>query len=94
YTDRSAFMCGPRPFMDGVHDALGQLGVPRNRTHAEIFNSLAGDPFADSAPVEISAEEAADAATVEVELDGEVHNLSWPRKQTLVDIMLDKGLDV
>lgn len=94
YTDRSAFMCGPRPFMDGVHDALGRLGVPRNRTHAEIFNSLAGDPFADSAPVEISAEEAADAATVEVELDGEVHNLNWPRKQTLVDIMLDKGLDV
>ncbi|WP_280421273.1 ferredoxin--NADP reductase [Nocardia carnea] len=94
YTAYAAFMCGPKPFMDGVHDALGQLGVPRNRTHAEIFNSLAGDPFADSAPVEISAEEAADAATVEVELDGEVHNLSWPRKQTLVDIMLDKGLDV
>ncbi|MFI1464707.1 MULTISPECIES: ferredoxin--NADP reductase [Nocardia] len=94
YTSYAAFMCGPKPFMDGVHDALGQLGVPRNRTHAEIFNSLAGDPFADSAPLEISAEEAADAATVEVELDGEVHNLSWPRKQTLVDIMLDKGLDV
>ncbi|MFD4404229.1 2Fe-2S iron-sulfur cluster-binding protein [Nocardia sp. NPDC058499] len=94
FTSHAAFMCGPKPFMDGVHDALGQLGVPRNRTHAEIFNSLAGDPFADSAPVEISAEEAADAATVEVELDGEMHNLSWPRKQTLVDIMLDKGLDV
>lgn len=94
YPEYAAFMCGPRPFMDGVHEALAQVGVPRNRTHAEIFNSLAGDPFAESAPVEISAEEAADAATVEVELDGEVHNLSWPRKQTLVDIMLDKGIDV
>lgn len=94
YTNYHAFMCGPRPFMDGAHEALGQLGVPRNRTHVEIFNSLAGDPFADQTPVEVSEEEAADAATVEVELDGEKHQLSWPRKRTLVDIMIDKGLDV
>ncbi|MFD7846027.1 2Fe-2S iron-sulfur cluster-binding protein [Nocardia sp. NPDC059764] len=94
YTAYEAFMCGPKPFMDRVHDALGQLGVPRNRTHAEVFNSLSGDPFADVAPVEVSAEEAADAASVEVELDGETHEMTWPRSQTLVDIMLSKGLDV
>ncbi|MFC9965010.1 2Fe-2S iron-sulfur cluster-binding protein [Nocardia ignorata] len=94
YTAYEAFMCGPKPFMDLVHTALASLDVPRSRTHAEIFNSLAGDPFADHAPAEVSEEEAADAATVEVELDGQVHELSWPRKQTLVDIMLDKGLDV
>ncbi len=94
FADRRAFMCGPKPFMDGVHDALAQIGVPRGRTHAEVFNSLAGDPFAETAPAEVSDEEAADAATVEVELDGEVHNLDWPRSQTLVDIMLSKGLDV
>ncbi|WP_040838424.1 ferredoxin--NADP reductase [Nocardia brevicatena] len=94
YTEYRAFMCGPRAFMDSVHEALGGLGVPRDRTHAETFNSLAGDPFADQTPVEVSEEEAADAATVEVELDGEIHELRWPRKQTLVDIMLDKGLDV
>lgn len=94
FTHYHAFMCGPRPFMDSVHEALGQLGVPRNRTHVEIFNSLAGDPFADQTPAEVSEEEAADAATVEVELDGEKHQLRWPRKQTLVDIMIDKGLDV
>ncbi|WP_405486136.1 2Fe-2S iron-sulfur cluster-binding protein [Nocardia sp. NBC_00511] len=94
YTSHEAFMCGPKPFMDCVHDALGQLGLARNRTHAEVFNSLSGDPFADVAPTEISAEEAADAASVEVELDGQTHEMSWPRSQTLVDIMLSKGLDV
>ncbi|WP_225725625.1 MULTISPECIES: ferredoxin--NADP reductase [unclassified Nocardia] len=94
YTDFEAFMCGPKPFMDRVHDALSRLGVPRARTHAEIFNSLAGDPFTDAEPVEVSEQDAADAATVEVELDGEVHELKWPRKQTLVDIMLAKGIDV
>ncbi|MEU6585439.1 ferredoxin--NADP reductase [Nocardia sp. NPDC046763] len=94
YAGHEAFMCGPKPFMDRVHDALGQLGMPRNRTHAEVFNSLSGDPFAEVAPTEITAEEAADAASVEVELDGETHEMTWPRSQTLVDIMLSKGLDV
>ncbi|MGV9667257.1 2Fe-2S iron-sulfur cluster-binding protein [Nocardia niigatensis] len=94
YASHEAFMCGPKPFMDRVHDALGQLGMPRNRTHAEVFNSLSGDPFAEVAPTEITAEEAADAASVEVELDGETHEMTWPRSQTLVDIMLSKGLDV
>ncbi|MFF2555608.1 2Fe-2S iron-sulfur cluster-binding protein [Nocardia sp. NPDC058058] len=94
YSGYEAFMCGPKPFMDRVHDALAQNEMPRNRTHAEVFNSLSGDPFADVAPTEISDEEAADAATVEVELDGQTHELTWPRSQTLVDIMLSKGLDV
>ncbi len=94
FADREAFMCGPGPFMDAVHQALHDAGMPRTSVHAEVFNSLAGDPFADHEPVEISDDEAADAATVEVELDGEVHTLSWPRKQTLVDIMLAKGIDV
>ncbi|MEV6767683.1 ferredoxin--NADP reductase [Nocardia sp. NPDC051030] len=94
YAGFEAFMCGPKPFMDRVHDALGSIGMPRNRTHAEVFNSLSGDSFADVAPTELSDEEAADTASVEVELDGETHELTWPRSQTLVDIMLSKGLDV
>ncbi|RMI30973.1 ferredoxin--NADP reductase [Nocardia stercoris] len=94
YTEYQSFMCGPGPFMDVVHAALAQLSVPRERIHAEVFNSLSGDPFAEHEIVEVTAEEAADAATVEVELDGEVHTMSWPRSRTLVDIMLDKGLDV
>ena len=40
------------------------------------------------------AVQSADTATVEVELDGEVHVMNWPRSQTLVDIMLAKGIDV
>ncbi|SDE04107.1 ferredoxin--NADP reductase [Rhodococcus tukisamuensis] len=89
-----SFMCGPGPFMDTVHKALAEAGVPRTQVHAEVFNSLAGDPFQDVVVEEVTEEEAADAATVEVQLDGETHKMSWPRKQTLVDIMLSKGLDV
>jgi 3-ketosteroid 9alpha-monooxygenase subunit B len=94
FTSYHAFMCGPGPFMDAVHDALAKLELPRTRVHAEVFNSLAGDPFTDAVPVEITEEDEADAATVEVQLDGETHTLKWPRRQTLVDIMLAKGIDV
>lgn len=34
------------------------------------------------------------SATVYVELDGAVHRLQWPRDRTLVDTMLDAGIDV
>ena len=33
-------------------------------------------------------------ASVEVELDGELHRLRWPRGQTLVDTMLEAGINV
>lgn len=41
-----------------------------------------------------SAERLPDAATVRIDLDGAVHRLSWPRDKTLVEVMLDAGLDV
>jgi 3-ketosteroid 9alpha-monooxygenase subunit B len=80
--------------METVHTALSAAGVARSRVHTEVFSSLSGDPF--TAPTEIaSADEAdCDAATAEVELDGERHRLSWPRQRTLVDVMIAAGIDV
>ncbi|MBJ8344697.1 ferredoxin--NADP reductase [Antrihabitans sp. YC2-6] len=92
FGEYESFMCGPAPFMAAARDALTSIGVPRERVHAEAFNSLAGDPFSED-PVDPPADET-DAATVDVELDGESHRLVWPRTRTLVDIMLAKGLDV
>jgi ferredoxin len=37
---------------------------------------------------------AVEVTTVEVDLDGERHRLPWPRGRSLVDIMLDAGIDV
>jgi len=89
-----AYMCGPGPFMDAVHKALAAIEMSHHQVHAEVFTSLSGDPFEDTEPVELTEEQLADAASVEVELDGEVHQLSWPKSRTLVDIMLGAGLDV
>lgn len=34
-----------------------------------------------------------EVAHVQVDLDGQRHRLSWPRTQTLVDMLLDAGID-
>ena len=36
----------------------------------------------------------ADVAHVEVDLDGQRHRLRWPPGQTLVDMLLEAGVDV
>ncbi|MFE3445904.1 2Fe-2S iron-sulfur cluster-binding protein [Nocardia sp. NPDC059180] len=85
-----SFICGPGPFMTAVSEALTGAGWPRERVRTEVFTSLSGDPFADID--DIADDE--DSASVAVELDGEVHQMDWPRSRTLVDVMLSKGLDV
>ncbi|ONM46658.1 ferredoxin--NADP reductase [Nocardia donostiensis] len=98
FTGYESFLCGPAPFMDAVRAALTEVGVPRERIHAEVFSSLSGDPFqepeADLAGLADTDSDPADAADVAVELDGAVHQLRWPRDRTLVDVMLARGLDV
>lgn len=47
FADRTAFVCGPAPFMKAVTSALKELGFPRERRHQEKFVSLGGNPFGD-----------------------------------------------
>ncbi|MCF8605341.1 ferredoxin--NADP reductase [Gordonia sp. HY442] len=89
----TAYICGPCPFMDAVHAGLAKAKFDHHNVHTEIYNSLSGDPFEDVDLGEVSEDEAAAAAHVEVELDGETHEMSWPRSRTLIDIMLAAGLD-
>ncbi|NDK90667.1 ferredoxin--NADP reductase [Gordonia desulfuricans] len=93
FLGHTAYLCGPGPFMEAVHKGLENAGFAHHDVHTEVYNSLSGDPFVDVVLEEVSDEEQADAATVEVELDGETHELSWPRRRTLIDIMLEAGLD-
>ncbi|OLT42730.1 3-ketosteroid-9-alpha-hydroxylase [Saccharomonospora sp. CUA-673] len=49
---RSAFVCGPGPYMRAVTEALKAAGTPRSAIRKETFVSLGGDPFADAVPAE------------------------------------------
>lgn len=93
--DWDHYLCGPAPFMTAVQSALAGMAVPRARIHAEVFASLSGDPFAPP-PVDVGGADGsgADDADLEVDLDGQVHRLRWPRRSTLVEVLLAAGIDV
>jgi 3-ketosteroid 9alpha-monooxygenase subunit B len=93
-TTFESFICGPAPFMSVIKEALTEAGLPRERIHLEVFQSLAGDPFANEIVSAADDSDGQDAATVRVDLDGESHQLRWPRRATLVDTMLAADLDV
>ncbi|MGV0790386.1 2Fe-2S iron-sulfur cluster-binding protein [Mycolicibacterium sp. XJ1819] len=92
YAGHDAYICGPGPFMAAAEEALAALGA--ERVHIEVFKSLESDPFA---AVTIDYTEDADSdegpATAVVTLDGERHEVVWPRSAKLLDVLLDKGLD-
>lgn len=92
FADRdAAYVCGPGPFMDAVTEALGRLGMSRDRVVLEQFRSLSSDPFADGAPeIDTGAEP---AATLSVSLDGEQRTLPWPGGTTLLDLLRAHGMD-
>lgn len=92
FTDRQVFICGPGPFMQASRDALETCKVPAGQVHLEVFKSLDSDPFA-AVKITDAPDTAEPPATVTVELDGERHELAWPRHVKLLDLLLDKGLD-
>jgi 3-ketosteroid 9alpha-monooxygenase subunit B len=89
-TDRQAFICGPGPFMEAAREALESLKMPAAQVHLEVFKSLDSDPFA-AVTIEDHGDEP--PASAVVELDGQTHTVSWPRKAKLLDVLLDAGLD-
>ncbi|MHA3020668.1 2Fe-2S iron-sulfur cluster-binding protein [Mycobacterium sp. BMJ-28] len=93
-TGFESFICGPGPFMTVIKEALAEAGVPRDRVHLEVFQSLSGDPFADDNFSVTGGSEDDDAAAVRVDLDGTSHQLRWPRRATLVDVLVAAGVDV
>lgn len=86
------FVCGPAPFMDTVGAGLRAAGVAKERHHQEVFVSISGDPF--GAPRPMSADPAESVVDTIVHLNGESHQFGWPVSRTLVDALLDQGLDV
>ncbi len=88
YAGYGAYVCGPDPYMAAARQALADLGVPGKRVHVERFLSLAENPFEATEPPETSV-----AATLTVEIDGDVHTLDWAAGRRMLDVMIEGGLD-
>lgn len=80
YGGRESYVCGPAPFVVVAHDTLQRAGVPADRIQVERF--------------EVEQRSADDReATLEVELDGQTHRLSWPAGSRLLDVLIAAGLN-
>lgn len=96
--DRVGYLCGPTPFMDVAHAALEATGLPSTRIHRELFYSLTTNPFS-AAAVTSSAGPAAPGAPTDtgarviVDIEGETHEVAWPRDALLLDVLLDNGIE-
>ncbi|MDA2889695.1 ferredoxin--NADP reductase [Mycolicibacterium sp. BiH015] len=93
YRGREAFICGPGPFMAAAEEALKLAGTPADKVHIEVFKSLESDPFARVTIAADDPDSDEGPATAVVTLDGTTHEVTWPRKAKLLDVLLDKGLD-
>lgn len=88
--DTAAYLCGPAAFMDVAAAALQDAGVAREHVHREVFVSMTTDAFAAPEP---STASAVDAASATVEIDGDTHEISWPKSEVLLDTLLSQGID-
>ena len=89
---RHSYMCGPTPFMETAKAGLRRSGADMYQIHSEVFSSIDGDPFAEIVIDDTPSEDGSGPATAIVELDGETHEVDWPRKTPLLDVLLSKGI--
>ncbi|TQK29109.1 ferredoxin--NADP reductase [Arthrobacter sp. SLBN-53] len=90
FAAHEAFICGPGPFMSAAEAACKT--VDARHIHIEVFKSLDSDPFA-QVVIDVEEDDDRGPAQAIVELDGTTHEIEWPRKAKLLDVLLNKGLD-
>ncbi len=89
--DSDFFICGPAPFMDLAENVLGARGVEDRRIFIERFTSP-DDPSNADAPVSMP-EADCKVLAFRATLDDEEHKVPYQAGQTLLDCMLNQGLD-
>ncbi|MBJ8342035.1 ferredoxin--NADP reductase [Antrihabitans sp. YC3-6] len=92
YTFDDVFVCGPAGFMDEIEKALLSIGVAEQRVRRETYRSLDSNPF-ESVAAPQARPTTGNAPVLAVEIDGQNHTLAWPKGSTLLDVLLDNGID-
>ena len=89
FDDYDFYLCGPRPFMEGLYSGLKSLNVPDERVHFEFFGQ-GGSLCRGRAPPLTSA---ADTRPVSISFERSGITAVWdPSKGTLLDLAEAEGL--
>lgn len=90
------FICGPFAMIQSISETLQSVGYEKERIHFELFTN---DPPADSDVEHPAAAPASDGTTIVdtakviVVLDGEETEITMDGEETILDAILDNGLD-
>ncbi|NQU38253.1 MAG: ferredoxin--NADP reductase [Actinobacteria bacterium] len=99
------FVCGPGPFMELVRNSADSLGWLPERFHSEEFRSIGSTQsgFESAKRERLSGSQGSGATTrtlestrvsaLSVEVNGQTHAVSWPREQSLVEVVVNEGVD-
>ncbi|WP_375172721.1 2Fe-2S iron-sulfur cluster-binding protein [Pseudooceanicola sp.] len=89
----AAYLCGPKPMMDGVAAALASAGLSKEQIHFELFLSDQPGRAARKAEAE-AAKAAGDMVTATVIIEGHAHTFDMPRRgQSVLEAARENGLD-
>jgi ring-1,2-phenylacetyl-CoA epoxidase subunit PaaE len=92
-----AFLCGPAGLPEAATEALGALGVPADRIHAEYFTTAsprAAAPGLEEARADTAAAGSGSTASVEITLDGVTRTIPLAAGETILEAGLRAGLDL
>jgi 3-ketosteroid 9alpha-monooxygenase subunit B len=87
----AAYLCGPTEFMNVATAALQAVGISAENIHREVFSSLTTDAFAVPTISDVTAD--GDLVTATVEIDGATHDITWPKSEVLLDVLLSQGIN-
>ena len=87
-----AFICGPGRFMDAAVAALQAIEMAAGQIHVERFASLPDEETQAAAQAAPPPPDAVDEAEVELQLDGQRHQLRCRGTETLLEAALRAGI--
>lgn len=95
YHNAEFFICGPSPMMKEVENALGLLGIPKEKVHVEYFTARAEEDkqAAGVGTTSASEEPFTGTASVKIIYDGNEYELHVKEKETVLEAALDAGYD-
>ncbi|MEL7087472.1 MAG: 2Fe-2S iron-sulfur cluster-binding protein [Pseudomonadota bacterium] len=86
-----SFICGPKPMMTTIAEALAAHGLAEDRIKYELFAS--DQPGRAKAPAASRPQAEARAATLQVTLDGVTQDIAMAAGQTVLEAVEAAGLD-
>lgn len=88
---KTFWLCGPQGMMAEAEAAISFLGVQKNDIKKESFAAKLADP--DAPAKQPAAEGKAGDYTIKVTLDGETQEVFVKQNQTILEAVIDKGMD-